>query len=92
MRIHGRVLRPSTLAERRVMNNLGVSSIRVPRKHNPYVVARRLARLARFQCPDGQYIRDVIERMPRPVAPHPSPEPDTNEPIEEHGCPAGRAR
>ena len=38
MRINGRTLRPSTLAERRIMFSLGIPSIRVPRGTNPFVV------------------------------------------------------
>jgi len=46
MRISGRVLRPSTLAERRVLKTLGVDFLRVPRKHNPFALARSIRKLA----------------------------------------------
>lgn len=48
MRINGRILRPATLAERRLLLSLGSSFYRVPRSENPFIVARRLRRLARF--------------------------------------------
>ena len=85
MRINGRTLRPSTLAERRIMFALGIPSIRVPRGTNPFVVARRLGRLARCQNPDGEFVRQVAKKS---VFPKPSPEPDTSEPIEGHVCSA----
>jgi hypothetical protein len=46
MRIRGRVLRASTLAERRVLKALGVDALRVPRRLNPFAVARALRRVA----------------------------------------------
>jgi hypothetical protein len=46
MRIRGRVLRASTLAERRVLKALGVDALRVPRRLNPFAVARVLRRAA----------------------------------------------
>ena len=49
MRITGRSLRPSNLAERRVMLSLGFPTIRVPRHANPFIVARRVSRLAKGQ-------------------------------------------
>lgn len=79
MRLRGRILRPSTLAERRLMTSLGVDFIRVPRKHNPFIVARRFERAARCETPDHQYLRHVVQKGPRP--PQPSPEPDTAEPL-----------
>jgi hypothetical protein len=46
MRVNGRLLRPSTLAERRVLIALGIDSIRVPRHENPFRVARLVEHLA----------------------------------------------
>ena len=46
MRIQGRVLRASNLAERRVLKTLGVDQVRVPRKQNPFAVARHIKKLA----------------------------------------------
>ena len=81
MRIQGRVIRPSTLAERRLMFTFGVPFIRVPRGTNPFVVARRFARAARCQTPDHLFVRDVIERSKPWLLPKPSPGPDTTEPV-----------
>jgi hypothetical protein len=46
MRIQGRLLRPSTLAERRILKALGTDVLRVPRKLNPFAVARHIRKLA----------------------------------------------
>jgi hypothetical protein len=80
MRINGRTLRPSTLAERRLMLSLGVTSIRVPRHVNPYSLARRIKRAARLESPDHIFSRSVIDKAPvgEPV---PSPAPDRAEPL-----------
>lgn len=49
MRIHGRILRPSDLSERRLLLGcLGVPFVRVPRSQNPYVLARRIRQAARL--------------------------------------------
>ena len=84
MRIHGRGLLPSTLAERRIFRSLGVDgSLRVPRKFNPYLVARRIARLARGEHPDLLFVREVVERSqrPRPMPPTGPVDADTPEPV-----------
>ena len=44
MRIQGRQLRASNLAERRVLKALGTDVLRVPRKFNPFAVARHIRR------------------------------------------------
>lgn len=46
MRIHGRVLRPATLAERRLLLSLGLPFVKVGRRHNPFMVARKVRRAA----------------------------------------------
>jgi hypothetical protein len=46
MRIQGRLLRPSTLAERRILKALGTDVLRVPRRLNPFAVARHIRKLA----------------------------------------------
>ncbi len=46
MRIQGRQLRPSTLAERRILKALGTDVLRVPRRLNPFAVARHIRKLA----------------------------------------------
>ena len=80
MRIRGRTLRPSTLAERRLMLAFGVPFIRAPRNVNPYVLARRFSRAARCETPDHLFVRDVISRSRPWPEPKPSPETDTTEP------------
>jgi hypothetical protein len=40
MRVNGRTLRPSTLAERRLLSAFGQSDLRVPRGMNAFVAAR----------------------------------------------------
>lgn len=83
MRIRGRTIRPSTLAERRLMLALGVPFIRVPRGSNPYVVGRRFSRAARCQTPDHLFLREVVDRTKSWPVPEPSPEPDVSEPASE---------
>ena len=46
MRIQGRQLRASNLAERRVLKALGTDVLRVPRKLNPFAVARHIRKIA----------------------------------------------
>ena len=78
MRVNGRVLRPSTLAERRLFTALGTQTIKVPRSHNPYVVARRARHLAE-QHPDFLFLRELVAKY----QPHePVPDMDTSEPID----------
>lgn len=63
MRIQGRTLRPSNLAERRLLlSSLGTQALRVPRKANPYLIARRLERAAKGNHPDIQFVCDVMDR------------------------------
>lgn len=88
MRICGRVLRPSTLAERRLLlGHLGTSFIRVPRSQNPYAVARRVRRFLEKNEDIGFLKRLAAKKSPMPpVSPDvdlPEPTPDT-----EHGAAA----
>ena len=76
MRISGRTLRPSNLAERRLMLSMGVRSVRIPRNHNPYIVARRLARAARGDNDDQQCLRSLLS----PDVREPRPSPDADQP------------
>jgi len=46
MRIQGRLLRASTLAERRVLKSIGVDFIRCRRSLNPFSIARSIRRIA----------------------------------------------
>ena len=52
MRITGRTIHASNLAERRLLLSLGSPALRVPRAANPYLLARRLERAARGDNPD----------------------------------------
>jgi hypothetical protein len=81
MRICGRTLRPSTLAERRVLLALGFPTIRVPRHSNPFIVARRVSRLAKGNTDDHQFLRELVRAQHKAVPPSPEPEPDTTEPV-----------
>jgi hypothetical protein len=63
MRVNGRVLRPSNLAERRVLAALGVESLRVPRGVNPYIVARKVTRLGKLTGPDGDFLRALVTQV-----------------------------
>ena len=70
MRINGRLLRPSSLAERRTMLSLGLTTtFRCPRSENPYAVARRLRRLAEGKSTDAEYIRRIGQQKMRPPSP-----------------------
>ncbi len=91
MRINGRTLRPSTLAERRFLLSLGIAFLHVPRSQNPYSVARRIRRAAKESSPDAVFVRELVQgnrkKAERPI---PSPEldtPDTDTPDPEavHG-------
>ncbi len=77
MRVNGRILRPATLAERRFLLSLGTSAIRVPRRYNPYVIARRLGRAA-SGGDDVLFARELATSA-RTRLPMPSPEADTPE-------------
>lgn len=79
MRIQGRLLRPATLAERRLLKSLGLDAIRVPRRHNPFAVARMVRRMS-LGGPDVTKLKAMLQR---PV-PRPAELPDsTTEPREE---------
>ncbi len=62
VRIQGRTLRPSNLAERRLLLSLGSPALRVPRAANPYLIARRLERAARGNNRDVLFVCDVLNR------------------------------
>jgi hypothetical protein len=82
MKVNGRILRATTLAERRLLLSMGVPAVRAPRSMNPYVLARRLARLAKNECPDGSMLRQLAERAKARVPVPPPVEVDTPEPVE----------
>lgn len=46
MRISGRILRPATLAERRLLLSFGLPFVKVGRRLNPFIVARKIRRAA----------------------------------------------
>lgn len=70
MRIQGRILRPSTLAERRIMFSLGLpATLRVPRSENPFSVARRLRRLALHANADADQLRGLARKVNKPCPP-----------------------
>lgn len=63
MRINGRLLRPSSLAERRTMLQLGLTTaFRCPRSENPFSLARKLRRLAAGETPDANYLRRLAQK------------------------------
>lgn len=75
MRINGRLLRPSSLAERRLMLSLGLTTtFRCPRSENPYALARKLRRLALGTNPDATHIRQLAQRKNKPVCPSELPD------------------
>ncbi|MFO0675329.1 MAG: hypothetical protein U0169_02265 [Polyangiaceae bacterium] len=76
MRIQGRILRPATLGERRVLKALGLDSLKVRRGMNPFAVARHVRKLAVGRGGDLPALRSML------LATKPVPElPDsTNEP------------
>jgi hypothetical protein len=67
MRIQGRLLRPSTLAERRVLKSLGLDSLRVPRRLNPFAVARQVKKVALGTGGDLPALRALLTKNARPV-------------------------
>lgn len=75
MRVNGRLLRPSTLAERRVLKSLGLDALRCPRTANPYAVARFVQRIVRGTTVALTQLAALAIRA-RPVVPQPSPAPD----------------
>ena len=71
MRINGRLLRPSSLAERRTMLSLGLTSaFRCPRSENPFSLARKLRRLAAGVTSDAEYLRRIAAKKKKlPTSP-----------------------
>ena len=79
MRIHGRLLRPSNLAERRLLlGHFGTSALRVPRKYNIFSVARRLERYVKKNA-DLVFVQGMVK--PRLPVPPISPDLDVPEPV-----------
>jgi hypothetical protein len=77
MRIQGRVLRPATLAERRILKSFGLDHVRVPRRFNPFAVARLLKRIS-FGGADMPKLQRMLKRpTPLPAPPPPCQHPDS---------------
>ena len=83
MRINGRTLRPSNLAERRFLLSLGTDALRVPRDLNPFAVARRLSRAAKGAPIDHDFARSLAARSKNNpfYVPAPSPDMDLPDPV-----------
>ncbi len=69
MRIQGRVLRASNLAERRVLKSLGLDVLRVPRRLNPFSVARHVKKIATGLGGNLPELRAVLKKHERPTPP-----------------------
>jgi len=69
VRIRGRRLYPSTMAQRRLMLSLGSYPLYVPRGISPFLVARKLSRAAQGQAPELLLLRQVLANgsKPKPV-------------------------
>lgn len=67
VRIRGRRLYPSTMAQRRLMLSLGCYPLYVPRGVSPFLVARKLARAAEGQFPELVLLRQVLAKGRRAV-------------------------
>ena len=75
MRIQGRLLRPENLAERRLLKSLGLDHIRVPRRLNPYAVARLVRRMS-FGGEDMRKLKHLLRiGRPQPLEPSTPQEP-----------------
>jgi len=68
-RIHGRTVRASNLAERRILSSLGVHALRVPRGQNPFLVARKLRQASRPN-EAASFLAAVAMRQKAPKAPN----------------------
>lgn len=81
MRICGRLLRPSTLAERRLfLGHFGTAAIRVPRSLNPYAVARKFRRV--LMSADLASLSELARRSHKQhPSPPVSPDVDVPEPV-----------
>jgi hypothetical protein len=92
MRVCGRTLRPSNLAERRLLLSLGTDALRVPRDMNPFTVARRLRRVVKGTTPDHDFARALAAKAKKSPLDIPAPSPDLDlpepvgpDPVAEHG-------
>lgn len=62
-KVIGRKVLPTDINEEYVLEQLGVEHVLVPRKLNPYFVARRLSQAAR-PCPHHDFLYRVVSRLP----------------------------
>jgi hypothetical protein len=71
MRIQGRTLRASNLAERRVLLTLGIDPLnfRVSRRLNPFAIARYVKRLASGRGGDLPALKALLARKTPPAPP-----------------------
>jgi hypothetical protein len=71
MRIQGRILRASDLRERRVLLSLGIDHLnfRVPRRLNPFAVARHIKRLASGRGGDLPALKAMLAKKVSPAPP-----------------------
>jgi hypothetical protein len=67
MRIQGRCLRPSNLAERRVLKTLGLDSLRVRRGLNPFAIGRMVKKIAGGTGGNLPALRTLLQRNARPA-------------------------
>ncbi len=81
MRIQGRVLRASNLAERRILKSFGLDALRVPRRLNPFSVARHIRKIATGTGGNLPELREMLKKHERPAPPalpDSTPEPRTD--------------
>lgn len=76
VRVRGRRLYPSTLAQRRLMLSLGAYPLYVPRGISPFVVARKLSRAAQGLSAELVFLRQVVARGSKPTPAPSRDEPD----------------
>jgi len=65
MVVFGRKIIAKTLAERRLLFQIGGSPLRVPRGVSPHMVARRLTRAVSDESLDVQFARSLLVNRPR---------------------------
>jgi hypothetical protein len=79
MRIQGRCLRPSNLAERRVLKALGHDSLRIRRGLNPFAIGRMVKKVAAGMGGNLPALRTLLQKNERP-GPVPQLPDSTSEP------------
>jgi hypothetical protein len=77
MRIQGRVLRPATLAERRLLKTFGLDHVRCSRRTNPFALGRLIRRIS-LGGGDMPRLQKMLRRpTPLPAPPPPCQHPDS---------------